>query len=190
MIATLAALTGLARAPRWRVATASLLGALTVVFGVGLMAAAGYLIARAAERPAILSLEVTIVAVRFFGLGRPVVRYGERLASHDLALRVLGGVRTRFYERIEPLAPAQLGSYRAGDLLSRMVADVDALQNLYLQGVQPPLVAILAGAVCVGVAVAVLPAAGLILAAGLIVAAVAVPLVSSGLTARAISCPG
>jgi len=185
MIATLTALAGFARAPRWRVAAASLLGALTVLFGVGLMAAAGYLIARAAERPAILSLEVTIVAVRFFGLGRPVVRYGERLASHDLALRVLGGVRTRFYERIEPLAPAQLGSYRAGDLLSRMVADVDALQNLYLQGVQPPLVAILAGAVCVGVAVAVLPAAGLILAAGLIVAAVAVPLVSSGLTARA-----
>ena len=95
------------------------------------MATAGYLISRAAERPAILSLGVTIVAVRFFGIGRPVVRYLERLDSHDLALRVLGRVRTRFYERIEPLAPAQLAAYRAGDLLSRMVADVDALQNLY-----------------------------------------------------------
>jgi len=63
MIATLTALAGFARAPRWRVAAASLLGALTVLFGVGLMAAAGYLIARAAERPAILSLEVTIVPV-------------------------------------------------------------------------------------------------------------------------------
>ena len=185
MIATLSALAGLARAPRWRVATTSLLGALTVLFGVGLMAAAGYLIARAAERPAILSLEVTIVAVRFFGLGRPVVRYTERLASHDLALRVLGAVRTGFYERIEPLAPAQLDSYRAGDLLSRMVADVDALQNVYLQGLQPPLVAALAGAVCVGVAAAVLPAAGLILAAGLLLGAVAVPLVSSRVGARA-----
>ncbi len=176
---TLTAVAGLARVPRWRLAAASLLGALTVLFGVGLMASAGYLIARAAERPAILSLEVTIVAVRFFGLGRPVVRYLERLASHDLALRVLAGVRTRFYERIVPLAPAQLDSYRAGDLLSRMVADVDRLQNLYLHGLEPPLVAILAGAVSAGVAAAVLPAAGLILAAGLLAGGVAVPALSS-----------
>src|SRR5689334_11465450 len=89
----------LARAPRGRVAFAVLLGALTIIFGVGLMATAGYLIARAAERPAVLSLTVAIVAVRFFGLGRPVVRYLERLASHDLAFRMLGRVRTRFYER-------------------------------------------------------------------------------------------
>ena len=153
----------LALSPAWRARHGGasprrrVLGALTVVFGVGLMATAGYLISRAAERPAILSLEVTIVAVRFFGLGRPVVRYLERLASHDVALRVLGRVRTGFYERIEPLAPAQLEAYRKGDLLSRMVADVDALQNLYLRGLEPPLVALLAGAVSVGVAAAVLP---------------------------------
>src|SRR5947209_20583712 len=120
MSATLAALVRETRPARGRLALASLLGALTVLFGVGLMSAAGYLIARAAERPAILSLEVTIVAVRFFGLGRPVVRYLERLASHDLALRVLGGVRTRFYQRIEPLAPAQPGAYRTGALPSRL----------------------------------------------------------------------
>ncbi|MFL5861911.1 MAG: thiol reductant ABC exporter subunit CydC [Solirubrobacteraceae bacterium] len=176
-------LLGMTRPPRGRLALASLLGALTVLFGAGLMSAAGYLIARAAERPAILSLEVTIVAVRFFGLGRPVVRYLERLASHDLALRVLGGVRTRFYQRIEPLAPAQLTTYRAGDLLSRMVADVDALQNLYLLGLQPVVVALVAGAVCVAVAAAVLPAAGLILAAGLLLGALAVPALSARLSA-------
>jgi ABC-type transport system involved in cytochrome bd biosynthesis fused ATPase/permease subunit len=175
----------MAHAPRRRLAAASLLGALTVVFGVGLMASAGYLIARAAERPAILSLEVTIVAVRFFGLGRPVIRYFERLASHDLALRSLGRVRATFYERIVPLAPGQLHAYRAGDLLSRMVADVDALQNLYLHCLEPPIVALLAGAVSVGVATAVLPAAGLILAAGLLVAGLAVPATSSHLSARA-----
>ncbi|HUA47658.1 MAG TPA: thiol reductant ABC exporter subunit CydC [Solirubrobacteraceae bacterium] len=185
MIATLGALLRLAPAPRWRLAGAALLGALTVLFGVGLMATAGYLIARAAERPAILSLEVTIVAVRFFGVGRPVVRYLERLASHDLALRVLGHVRTAFYARIEPLAPAQLSSYRDGDLLSRMVADVDALQNLYLRGLEPPLVALLAGAISVGVAAAVLPAAGLVLATGLLVGAVVVPAVSAWVGVRA-----
>ena len=94
-------------------------------FGVGLMTAAGYLISRAAEQPPILSLTVTIVAVRFFGLARPLARYLERLVSHDVALRALGRIRARFYERIEPLAPAQLEGYRRGELLGRMVGDVD-----------------------------------------------------------------
>ncbi|MFZ0379034.1 MAG: hypothetical protein WAL38_14490, partial [Solirubrobacteraceae bacterium] len=142
---TLRALLRLVPVPRWRLARATLLGALTVIFGVGLMATAGYLISRAAERPPILSLMVAIVAVQFFGISRPVVRYLERLASHDMTLRVLGRLRARFFERIEPLAPAQLDGYRRGDLLSRMVADVDALQNLYLRGLEPPLVALLAG---------------------------------------------
>jgi thiol reductant ABC exporter CydC subunit len=113
------------------------------------------------------------------------VRYLERLASHDMTLRVLGGLRTRFYERIEPLAPAQLDGYRRGDLLSRMVADVDALQNLYLRGLEPPLVAMLAGGVSVGVASAVLPAAGLALTVGLLVGGIAVPAVAGVLGARA-----
>ena len=166
-------------------AWAVLLGALTVVFGVGLMATAGYLISRAAERPPILSLRVTIVAVQFFGIGRPFVRYLERLASHDMTLRVLGRLRARFFARIEPLAPAELDAYRKGDLLSRMVADVDALQNLYLRGFEPPLVALLAGAVSVGASVALLPAAGLVLAGGLLVGGLAVPALAALLGTRA-----
>src|ERR1700745_845196 len=98
----LTAVLRLVEVSRRRLVGAAALGALTVVFGVGLMATAGYLISRAAERPAVLSLMVAIVAVRFFGLGRPVVRYAERIASHDLAFRVLGQVRTRFYTSIEP----------------------------------------------------------------------------------------
>ena len=182
---TLRALLRLVPVPRRRLAGAAVLGALTVVFGVGLMATAGYLISRAAERPEILSLMVAIVAVQFFGIGRPVLRYLERLASHDMTLRVLGGLRARFYERIEPLAPAELDCYRKGDLLSRMVADVDALQNLYLRGLEPPLVAFLAGAVSVGAAAAFLPAAGLVLAGGLLAAGVAVPVLAGLLGARA-----
>ena len=96
-------LLALAGVPPRRVALAVLLGALAAVCGVGLMATAGYLISRAAEQPPILSLTVTIVAVRFFGLARPLSRYLERLASHDLALRSLARIRARFYERIEPL---------------------------------------------------------------------------------------
>ena len=90
---------------------------------------------------------VTIVAVRFFGLSRPLARYLDRLASHDLALRSLGRIRARFYARIEPLAPAQLEGFRRGDLVSRMVGDVDALQGLYLRGIGPPAAAIVAAIV-------------------------------------------
>ncbi|HTX32568.1 MAG TPA: thiol reductant ABC exporter subunit CydC [Solirubrobacteraceae bacterium] len=182
---TLPALLALARAPRSRLALATALGAGTVLFGVGLMASAGYLISRAAERPAVLSLMVTIVVVRCFGLGRPVLRYGERLTSHDLALRVLGQVRVRFYSRLEPLAPAGLACYRNGDLLSRMVGDVDGLQNLYLRGIGPSLVALLAGAVSVGVTAALLPAAGVILAAGLVTGGLVVPALTGYLGRRA-----
>jgi ATP-binding cassette, subfamily C, bacterial CydC len=182
---TLWRLLALAEAPRRRVALAVALGAATVLCGVGLMATAGYLISRAAERPAILSLGVAIVGVRFFGISRPLARYGERLASHDVALRALGRIRVRVYERIEPLAPAQLAGYRQGELLSRTVADVDALQNLHLRGVMPPLVALLAGAASVGVAAAFLPAAGVVLAAGLLLGGVAVPVLAGGLADRA-----
>ncbi len=178
MKGTLRRLVALAHAPRGRLALSILLGALAVIFGIGLMATAGYLIARAAERPAILSLTAAIVAVRFFALARPIARYLERLASHDLAFRVLANIRVRFYERIEPLAPAGLEAYRRGDLVSRMVGDIDALQSLYLRGLAPPLVAVAAGAVAVGVAAAILPVAALILGAGLLVAGIAVPVAS------------
>ncbi len=161
-----------------RVAVSVALGALTVLCGVGLMATAGYLISRAAERPAVLSLTAAIVAVRFFGLARPLTRYVERLWSHDLAFRALGHIRARFYARIEPLAPAGLEAFRSGDLTTRMIGDVDALQGLYLRGLGPPLVALAAGAVCVGTAAAFLPAAGAVLAAGLVLGGVVAPLVA------------
>jgi ATP-binding cassette, subfamily C, bacterial CydC len=183
-MSTLRRLLELTAAPRPRVALASALGTVTVLCGVGLMAAAGYLISRAAERPAVLSLTVAIVTVRAFGLARPVARYAERLASHDLAFRALSGARVHAYERIEPLAPAQLGGYRDGDLLSRMVADVDELQNLHLRGIGPALVAVSAGALSAGAAAALLPEAGLVLACGLIIAGTAVPALSTALARR------
>ena len=178
MIATLRRLVALAGISRRRAAVPVVLGTMAVGFGVGLMTTAGYLISRAAEHPPILSLTVAIVGVRFFGLARPVARYCERIASHDLALRALGRVRSRFYEAIEPLAPAQLQKYRSGDLVARMVADVDALQGLYLRSLTPPLVALSVGAVCVGVTAAILPAAALVLAVGLLAGGVVVPVLA------------
>jgi ATP-binding cassette, subfamily C, bacterial CydC len=178
-------LLALAGAPRPRVALSVGLGAATLLCGMGLMATAGYLISRAAERPAVLSLTVAIVFVRLFGLTRPLSRYFERLASHDLALGVLGRARARVYERVEPLAPAQLEAYRRGDLLSRLVADVDSLQNLHLRGAGPRLVALAVGAVSVAVTAALLPAAAMVLAAGLFIGGIVVPAIAGLLGRRA-----
>ena len=175
----------LTRAPWPRLALAALLGTATVVCGMGLMATAGYLISRAAEQPEILSLTVAIVGVRFFGLTRPIARYFERLASHDVAFRVLARVRVLVYERIEPLAPIQLGCYRRGDLLSRFVGDVDALQDVQLRGVIPVLTAAGAGAVAVGATAVILPPAALVLAAGLLLAGIGVPAAAGALGRRA-----
>ena len=175
----------LAQPPLGSMAVSILMASLAVGFGVALMTSAGYLISRAAEQPPILSLTVVIVAVRFFGLARPLARYCERLVSHDAALRALATIRSRFYERIEPLAPAQLREYRSGELLARMVGDVDALQSLYVRGLGPPIVALLVGAASVAVAAVVLPAAGAILAVGLLLAGLVVPLAGSALSRAA-----
>jgi thiol reductant ABC exporter CydC subunit len=177
-------LTLLAGVSRARLSLAALLGVLTILFGVGLMASAGYLISRAAEQPAVLSLTVAIVGVRFFGLGRPIARYFERLASHDVALRSLGTARARVYERLEGLSPTQLRGHRHGDLLASFVGDVDSLQNLYLRGLLPPVVAVVAGAGAVGVVAAILPASALVLAAGLAAAGIVVPLAAAALARR------
>ncbi len=178
-MSTLLALLRAGRPPRARVALSVCLGAASVLSGVGLIACAGYLISRSAERPPVLSLTVVIVAVRFFGLTRPISRYFERLTSHDLAFRLLSRMRVAFYSRLEPLVPARLEGYRRGDLLARMVGDVDALQNLFLRGLTPPLVALLSGAVSVAVCAAFLPAAGLVLAAGLLAGGVVTPILAA-----------
>lgn len=130
--------------PFWpRVLLALLLSTLTISSHIGLMATSSYLLARAALQPPILDLMVTIVGVRFFGIARAVFRYLERLVSHDLTFRVLSRLRVLVYEEIEPLAPAQLVELRSGDLLSRIVGDVEVQQNLFLRVLAPLIVAIL-----------------------------------------------
>jgi len=101
MTATIRRLMLITDVRRTRLALAALLGVLTILFGVGLMGTAGYLISKAAEHPAVLSLTAAIVGVRFFGLARPLARYLERLASHDVALRSLGRARAQVYEAVE-----------------------------------------------------------------------------------------
>jgi thiol reductant ABC exporter CydC subunit len=181
VITTMRRLLTLAALSRGRVALSVGLGALAVGFGVALMATAGYLISRAAEQPPILSLTTTIVVVRFLALARPLARYLERLSSHDLAFRALGRIRSSVYARIEPLAPAELDAFRRGDLVSRLVGDVDALQGLYLRGLAPPLVALVVACASVVAVALASPAAAVALAVGLVLAGTVVPLVASRL---------
>src|SRR5205085_10988345 len=172
MIGRLVDLSGVSR-PRLAVVVA--LGAVATALGVALIATSGYLISRAAHRPPVLALTVTIVIVRFLGLTRPLARYIDRLVSHDLALRSLGTIRSRFFARIEPLAPGQLDGFRRGDLVARMVGDVDRLDGLYVRGLCPPLSGLLVAMLCVVAAAVKLPVAGVILALGLAIAGLAVP---------------
>ena len=182
---TLRQLLRIARLPRARLVASVALGSLSVLLGVGLMSLAGYVISRAAEHPPILSLTVAIVAVRACGIGKPVARYFERLERHDLAFHVLARMRVGFYRKIEPLVPGRLPEFRRGDLLAAMVGDIDALQNLFLLGVSPPLVAIVAGGISVAIAAAFLPSAGLILAVGLLAGGIGIPALAALVSRRA-----
>jgi ATP-binding cassette subfamily C protein CydC len=133
--------------PFWGwMALAGLLGFLTVGSSVGLMATGAWLIAAAALHPSFAALQVAIVGVRFFGIARGAFRYVERLTSHNATFKLLRELRVWFYERLEPLAPAALTRHQSGDLLARMLEDVDELQNLYMRVIGPPLVALLTGA--------------------------------------------
>ncbi len=123
-------------------ALAVLLGFLTVGSGIALLTTSAYLIAIAALQPSIADLQVAIVGVRFFGITRGVFRYLERLAAHDVTFRLLARLRVWFYGKLEPLAPARLLGYRSGDLLARIVADVEVLENFFLRVMAPPLVAL------------------------------------------------
>jgi ATP-binding cassette, subfamily C, bacterial CydC len=123
------------------VALAVLLGVATVASNVGLLATAAYVISAAVLVPFLGALVIPIYLVRLFGVSRAGARYAERMASHNLTFRLLANLRTWFYARIEPLAPARLLRYRSGDLLSRIVKDVDELENIYLRVVSPVVVA-------------------------------------------------
>jgi thiol reductant ABC exporter CydC subunit len=178
---TLRRLDALAELPRGRAAFAISLGAIALGCAVALPTTAGYLISRAAEQPPVLALTTIIVVVRFLALARPLARYLERLASHDLALRSLGPLRARVYRRIEPLAPAELDAFRRGDLLTRLVGDVDSLQSLYLRGLGPAVAALVVGVGCVVATALLVPAAALVLAAGLAVGGIGAPLLAARL---------
>ncbi|MFJ6389140.1 thiol reductant ABC exporter subunit CydD [Streptomyces sp. NPDC091972] len=170
---------------RGRLGLALLLGSLALGSAVGLMATSGWLISRASQQPPVLYLMVAVTATRAFGIGRAVFRYAERLVSHDAVLRMLADTRVAVYRRLERLAPAGLRTARRGDLLSRLVSDVDALQDYWLRWLLPAGAAVVVSAASVGFTAWLLPEAGAALALGLLAAGAGVPLVTGAVARRA-----
>ncbi|MFC1417976.1 thiol reductant ABC exporter subunit CydC, partial [Streptacidiphilus cavernicola] len=168
-----------------RTALAVALAALALLSATALLGTSGWLIDRASQQPPVLYLMVAVTAVRTFGTSRSAFRYAERLLSHDTVLRSLGSVRATVYRRLERLAPAATGRTLRGDLLSRLVSDVDAVQDYLLRFRLPAQAAALAGTATVAVTAWILPEAGALLAAGLLLAGVAVPALTVRLSARA-----
>ncbi|HUC58612.1 MAG TPA: thiol reductant ABC exporter subunit CydC [Streptosporangiaceae bacterium] len=176
-------LLSMARPLRGRLLLAVAAGAAATASGVALLAVSGFLIARASQHPNIVAVSIAVVAVRALGISRGVFRYTERLAAHDVAFRVLADVRVRIYQRLERLAPAGLAAFRSGDLLARLISDVDSTQDLFIRGIAPPAVALLVGSAATLAAAAILLPAGLVICAGLLLAGLAVPLIAAA-TAR------
>jgi len=134
--------------PQWRrAALGVLLSLLTLLANIGLLALSSWFIATMAIAGVLgAAIDYTLPAtgVRALAIVRAAGRYAERLANHDTTFRILASIRLWFYERIEPLAPARLAPYRSGDLLARIRADIDTLDDYYVRGLVPALVAALA----------------------------------------------
>ncbi|HEV7708213.1 MAG TPA: ATP-binding cassette domain-containing protein, partial [Asanoa sp.] len=165
-----------------RLVGGGLLAAGTELAGLALMATATWLLITAAGQPPVAALTVAIVAVRTLAIARGVLRYTERLAGHDAVLRIITEVRARIFATLAS-RPAR-ATDRSGDALSRLVSDVDAVQDLLLRVLVPGAAAGLVAVLAVIGAGLISPLAALALAAGLVLAAVALPWAASALSRR------
>lgn len=166
-----------------RLLGAGLLAAATEFAALALMSTATWLLMSAAGRPPLDRLTVAIVAVRALAIGRGVLRYTERLAGHDAVLRLVTDVRTRVFAALA--ARRDSAGQRSGDALSRLVSDVEAVQDLLLRVLVPATAAGLVSVVAVAATMVVSPAAAGTLAVGLLFAGVALPVLATVLTRRA-----
>ena len=159
-----------------RFVLAVLAGTAGMASAVALSGVAAWLIARASQMPDVVALGVAPVAVRLFGVSRSVLRYCERLVSHDTALRGMGALRTRLYEALAAARTDTVAGLRRGDVLARVGSDIDAVGDLVVRAYLPATVAaVLGAATSVGVGLVYWPA-GLILAICLLLSGLGAPL--------------
>lgn len=174
----------LARPAAGRLVLATLLGAGTIAAAIGLTATSAWLISRSWQRPPESVVALAIAGVQFFALARGLCRYGERLVGHDAAFRVLANLRVSVYERLERIAPLGLPAFGGGELLARLVDDVESLQDLILRVLPAFAIALIVGTGTVVLVWLMLPAAAAILLGALLIAGVLVPWLTSALAAR------
>jgi ATP-binding cassette subfamily C protein CydC len=127
---------------KWWVAFGVLLSFLTIGSSVGLMAMSAYLISKAALVTDVSDIALAITSVRLFAILRAVFRYLERYYTHTATFRILTQLRVWLFAALEPLAPARLMAYRSGDLLTRIVGDIETLENFYVRVIIPPITAV------------------------------------------------
>ncbi|MBM9462797.1 thiol reductant ABC exporter subunit CydC [Aeromicrobium sp. YIM 150415] len=161
-----------------------LMGVLAQLSAIGLLLAAAWLIVRAAQQPPVLYLMVAIVSVRAFGIARAVFRYVERLMTHDVALRDATTDRVEVYRQLNRIAPAGLTGQRRGDVVSRVVSDVQTRQDRLLRVGLPWWTGLLASVVVIGVVAALDLRSGLVVAGGVVVSAVAIRSTVARIAAR------
>ena len=166
---------GMLRVRPGRAAIAVLTGAAGMGSAVALAGVSAWLIARASQMPPVMTLTIAVTAVRTFGISRGLLRYLERLASHDTALRGMATLRTDLYRRLAAQDTGALLSLRRGDILSRVGADVDSVGDVVVRGLMPIGVAALVSAGSVLAVGAFLPVAGVGLALSLMVAGIVAP---------------
>ncbi len=184
MVTTLGPVRAAMAGERRMLTVAGLVGALASACAVALLGTAAWLIATAAGAPPVLTLTVAAVMVRAFALGRAFLRYGERLIGHDAALRGLTGLRVRVYCRLERLAPVGLAGFARGDLLTRLIADVDSALDLPLRVVLPWAQAALVSAGTVAFCIWLWPSAGLIVGCAVLAALVLTPWAAAAVASR------
>ncbi len=170
---------------RGRLVASVLLAAAATLAGLALTGCAAWLLVRAAEHPPVLELGVAVVLVRAFALAKATLRYLERLASHDAALRLITRLRVRVYDRLAVIAPGGIVRARRGDLLARVVGDLDNVQDLVLRALLPPLAVAATGGALVVAGFLIAPAAGVVFALALLVGGGVLPLAARALERRA-----
>jgi ABC-type transport system involved in cytochrome bd biosynthesis fused ATPase/permease subunit len=150
---------------------------MTGLFGIALLGTSAWLIATAAGRPSVAVLAIAIVGVRFFGLARGVSRYIERLATHRVTLDLLARIRARVFGRLVPLGPAWLHGRGRGDVLTRLVADVEGLEGLFVRVGVPAASAMFVAVPVLGLMAWYWWPLAIVLGAGLVLVGIVLPLV-------------
>lgn len=163
-----------------RAAAAVALGAAAELAGIGLLATGAWLLLDASLRPPILLLSSAIALVRFFALLRGGAHFGQRLASHDLGLRIQGRLQLWIFRQLERAWPA---GARTGDLLAGVLSDTDEVQDLLVRAAVPLAAVLSALAAAAGAAAFLCPPAGLVVLSGGVAGLVATAL-SAILAAR------